>query len=298
MKQDIFVSNNLLFYNSKIIVPKSLRKDMLELIHAAHFGINKSKLRARQIFYWPHMSKDIENFINNCQTCQMNRPSNSKETLRCDTLPVRPWQYLHSDFLKYNKKYYLLIVDAYSHWLEVFPVKNKTASVVIEMCKTLFAQFGVPDIFYADNNPYNSTEFKKFSSEWNFDLVFSSPHHHQSNGFAEKYVDITKRMLKKMKSDNDLSGFLLEYRNTPLPSIGFSPSQILLSRLVKTKIPICEKNLESEVISPEIVTKRLQENSDKKIKNGKKERYLITVTIDLILFKICMEIRIEEIGNL
>lgn len=136
------------------------------------------------------MSTDIENFINNCEVCQINKPANKKETLKVHDLPDRSWQYLFSDFLEYNHKYYLLIVDSYSHWLEVIPVKNKTADVVINICKDIFSKFGIPDKFLADNNPYNSTKFKEFAKAWNFALEFSSPYHHQSNGLAEKYVDL------------------------------------------------------------------------------------------------------------
>lgn len=263
LKNDIYLSDNLLFYNTKIIVPKSLRNEMLNLIHEAHFGIQKSKLRARQIMFWPKMSSDIENFVNKCERCQLNRPCNQKESLRPHTLPERPWQFLYSDFLEHNNRNYLLIVDAYSHWLEVFLVPNKTASIVIDVCKDIFSKFGVPDKFFADNNPYNSFLFKEFAKSWNFELEFSSPHYHQSNGLAEKYVDITKRFLNKSKSANNLYEFLMQYRNTPLPNIGYTPAQLLLNRNVKTKLPITVTNLEPKIVDPKIVSHRLETNRDK-----------------------------------
>lgn len=42
LKNDIYLSNNLLFLGYKIIVPNQLRKQMLSLVHEAHFGIQKS----------------------------------------------------------------------------------------------------------------------------------------------------------------------------------------------------------------------------------------------------------------
>nr|CAI5828457.1 unnamed protein product [Callosobruchus analis] len=224
IKERIYLSNGLLFLDFKVIVPKSLKLEMLNLIHESHFGIEKSKLRARQIFYWPNMSKDIEDFINNCHICQMNQRSLQKETLMSHELPSRAWQFIHSDFFEYQRKNYLLFVDAYSSWIEVVQTKTKAANELITICKNKFQQFGIPDKMFADNNPYNSYGFKSFANEWNFDLVFSSPYHHQSNGLAERYVGIVKSMLKKAKDPADLPIFLMEYHATPLPKIKYSPS--------------------------------------------------------------------------
>lgn len=157
---------------------------MLALIHKPHFGITKSKMRARQLFYCPHLSVDIEEYISKCEPCQLHQRSNQKETLISHKLPERPFQYLSADFFELDSKNYFLMVDSYSNWIEVFQSNTKTANDVIKFCKQVFSRFGVPDIFYSDNVPFNSDLFKRFPSEWNFELVFSSPHHHQSNGLA------------------------------------------------------------------------------------------------------------------
>lgn len=76
---------------------------MIKLVHEPHFGITKSKARARQLFYWPYLSRDIENLIaNNCEKCQLYQRANQKETLINHELPTRPWQYIFSDFFEFN----------------------------------------------------------------------------------------------------------------------------------------------------------------------------------------------------
>lgn len=52
-KEDITFSNNLLFVGDRLIVPQSLKNDMLKLLHESHFGMTKTKLKAKQLFYWP-----------------------------------------------------------------------------------------------------------------------------------------------------------------------------------------------------------------------------------------------------
>ena len=71
-------------------------------------------------------------------------------------------------------------------------------------------------------------EYSKFAEEWGFAHVTSSPYHPQSNGLAEKSVQIIKRMLNKSKRDGQDSYLsLLELRNTRVDDIG-SPAQLLM----------------------------------------------------------------------
>ncbi|GFT48419.1 transposon Tf2-6 polyprotein [Nephila pilipes] len=60
IKTNLYIQEGLLFSNGKLIVSYSFRKDMLQLIHETHFGIEKCKKRAIEIMYWPGMNSDIE----------------------------------------------------------------------------------------------------------------------------------------------------------------------------------------------------------------------------------------------
>ena len=67
---------------------------------------------------------------------------------------------LHGTILNHM---FLVIIDAELKWIEVFPVQSSTAKITIQHLKTLFAQFGLPDIIAADNGPcFVSSEFEDF----------------------------------------------------------------------------------------------------------------------------------------
>ena len=66
-----------------------------------------------------------------------------------------------------------------------------------------------------------------------------------------------------MKSSDKLPNYLLEYRNTPLPNIGYSPSQLLLNRMVKAKLPIAVENLLPKIVENEHVKDILKEKCEK-----------------------------------
>lgn len=69
VRENLYVNEGLFFFNNKLVVPKSLRQEMLKLIHESHFGVVKCKARAREILYWPGMTKDIELVVRRCEVC-------------------------------------------------------------------------------------------------------------------------------------------------------------------------------------------------------------------------------------
>ena len=105
-----------------------------------------------------------------------------------------------------------------------------------------------------------------FSESWEFEHVTSSPGYAQSNGQAERTVQTVKNMLKKAQSGNgDPYIALLEYRNTPLEGIGFSPAQLLLGRRLKCKLPAS-----TTLLTPE---KRAQIHDNLKCRQIKQKSY-------------------------
>nr|CAI5857123.1 unnamed protein product [Callosobruchus analis] len=54
-------------------------------------------------------------------------------------------------------------------------------------------------------------------------------------------------MLKKAKDPSDLPIILMEYHAASLPKIKYSPSQLFLNRLIKTKIPSLEPILPNKL---------------------------------------------------
>lgn len=90
-QNNIFLENNLLFFDNRIMVPSSMRIKMLNLIHESHFGINKTVKRAKSLLYWPNMAQDIENVIVKCKICEKFQANNAKEKLISHELPDFPY---------------------------------------------------------------------------------------------------------------------------------------------------------------------------------------------------------------
>ncbi|CAG2256415.1 unnamed protein product [Mytilus edulis] len=121
---------------------------------------------------------------------------------------------------------------------EVHKLHGTTSTTVINKLKGTFSRLGIPETVVSDNGPqYSSQEFSEFANKWDFKHVTSSPHYPQSNGLAEKTVQTVKNMFNKCKKDGkDPYVALLEYRTTPL-DIGYTPSQLLMCRKLRSVLP-------------------------------------------------------------
>ncbi|XP_063955561.1 uncharacterized protein K02A2.6-like [Lytechinus pictus] len=230
------VEDELICKDARVIVPKSLRKKMIGKVHChAHQGIEKTKKLARDIMYWPGMSAQIADIVASCEICNTYKQNNANEPMIGHTKPDQPWQKVGSDILELNGKHHLILVDYYSSFFELCELKNMTTSTVIKHCKEHFARYGIPNEFVSDNGPcYASSEFKKFSQEYKFKHVTSSPGYPKSNGKAESAVKIAKNLLRK---SSDIHLALLQYRNTPLEGLDASPAQLLMGRRTRTPLP-------------------------------------------------------------
>ncbi|KAJ8335412.1 hypothetical protein SKAU_G00387540 [Synaphobranchus kaupii] len=73
IRSELSVVNGLLLRRNRIIIPVSMRQEMLSWIHEGHLGIDKCKRRAREAVYWPRINVDIEELISKCDTCLRHR---------------------------------------------------------------------------------------------------------------------------------------------------------------------------------------------------------------------------------
>lgn len=238
MKDELYVDDGIIFLNERILVPSKMQKQILSHLHGPHLGIEKTKSRARSLLFWPQINRDIENTIVNCKVCQKNRSANVREPMLAHEIPNLPYQKLGIDIMFFQGKDFLIINDYYSRYLEILPIRNKTANEVCEKLKNCFSTHGIPREIVADNVPFGSYVFRSFCLRNDIKLTTTSPTYPQSNGFAEKSVQISKNMFKKCKeSGTELWQALLEYRNTPLKECNASPVELLMSRQTRSLIP-------------------------------------------------------------
>ena len=185
-KEEITVCDDLLLRSDRLIVPDSLRGEMLSKIHSSHLGIGKCKRRARDVLFWPGMNQQITDMISKCNTCNTYRNAQAREPLKSHELPGRPWQKIAVDLFVLDKQDYVVIVDYYSKFFEVSHLPNSKSKTVINHIKPHLARYGIPEIIISDNGPeFSSHEFEELAKHYGFKHITSSPTYSQSNGLVE-----------------------------------------------------------------------------------------------------------------
>lgn len=259
MRDELYCVDGVIFRNKQVLIPKSLKKQMLNLIHDGHLGIDRCKRRAREVLFWPGIAKDIEDYVKRCKVCQENSNKPSKEPMVLVPIPDAPWNKIGTDIFEYGKKSYLILVDYYSGFIEVASLGNNTSSnAVVNVMRENFSRYGIPDTVISDNGPqFSCRNFKLFSIEWGFNHITSSPYYAQSNGKSERAVQTVKKILKKsIDSGSDFFLNLLSFRNTPRDNLN-SPAQLMMGRRLKCRLPVHPELLKQNVYDRELQHKNL-----------------------------------------
>ena len=111
-KEELCIIKGLILKGDRIVIPTSLRSEMLDRIHEGHLGVEKQKRLARTSMYWPNMN-DIDTKAQECIACQKYRPAQGKET-HMESEPMEsldPWEKVGTDLFHWNGQEYVLIVD-------------------------------------------------------------------------------------------------------------------------------------------------------------------------------------------
>jgi hypothetical protein len=74
-RSELSISQGLLLYCDRIVIPVLLRPETLESIHKGHLGLNKCRSRAQASVWWQGISNYIKSKVASCNFCQENRPS-------------------------------------------------------------------------------------------------------------------------------------------------------------------------------------------------------------------------------
>ena len=163
-RDEIATIDGLMFKGLKLIIPKKLRNEMLEIIHSSYLGIVKCKSRAREVLFWPSMNSDIEDKVSKCSVCALNQPQNPKEPLKPSEIPDRPWSKIGIDLFEFKGQHYLISVDYFSKWPEVNKLDNLSTKNVIEYMKGQFSRHGLIDVLVSDNGPqFANSQMRQFA---------------------------------------------------------------------------------------------------------------------------------------
>jgi hypothetical protein len=253
---ELSIENGCLLWGFRVVIPAALKEKLLSELHAEHMGIVSMKRIARGYLWWPCLDDELEALVQKCEVCQSMRNNPAAAPLHPWVYPSTVWERVHVDFAEKDKQFFLILVDSHSKWIEVFPMKTcTTAEKTIDVLRTCFARYGLPQVLVSDNGPqFISAAFETFMKMNGIVHKLVPPYNPSSNGAAERTVQIVKNALEKIVKDKkvdgtlkDISQFLFKYRITPQSTTGKSPAELFLKRVPRSRLSLLKPSLNKQV---------------------------------------------------
>ena len=189
----------LVLRGDRLVIPQSMRDDILRLAHEGQQGIVKTKNRLRAKEWWPKMDAAAKKLCRSCHGCQVVGELCAPEPMQCVEPPPGPWQDVMVDLMGPlpRGESLLVVVDYYSCFYEVGILRSRTVDKVIDFLGPVLTRYGHRFSVKSDNGPhFVSQVFKDFLVEYKIEHQTSPPLWSQVNGEVERQ---NRTLLKALK---------------------------------------------------------------------------------------------------
>ncbi len=272
-KDQLSTDQGCILWGSRVIIPPKYRERLLSELHEGHPGIVRMKALARGYLWWPGLDQDIQNLVSKCTPCELGRNQPPSAPLHPWSWATTPWERIHIDYAEIDKQHFLLIVDAHSKWVEIFPTHLTNAEKTINILRHLWASYGFPKELVSDNGPpFTSREFEEFLRKNGVRHVLSPPYHPATNGQAERVVQIFKKAWERLRAQSvaphmHLARFLLTYRNTPHTVTERTPAELFLKRQPRIRLTLLKPDTSAVVVKHQEQQKRAHDTPSRKLRS-------------------------------
>ena len=222
VKDELCVPGYLVLRGDRLVIPQSIRDEVLRLAHEGHQRIVKTKNCLRAKVWWPKMDAAAEKLCRSWHGCQVVGELCAPEPMQRVEPPTGPWQDVALDLMGPlpTGESLLVVVDYYSRFYEVGILRSTTVDKVIDFLGPVFTRYGYPFSVKSDNGPqFVSQVFKDFLVEHGIEHGTSPPLWPQANGEVERQNRTLLKALKVAQVEgkrwqDELQKFLLAYRST------------------------------------------------------------------------------------
>ena len=237
-------------------LPPDIR-DRLTRIHnskVGHWGLDICKRRIREQ-HRRQGGRDITDrmiseFIRQCPACQvMNRMKVQIKAHRFTCASYNPFEVLHLDHIgpltkdAHGNEYILVIIDAFSRWVELFPTKSTTALETASILLNHIGRFGSPEVIHTDQGPaFHNELVQELLRLCGIEQSFATAYSSEENGIVERANQEVLRHLRALLFDSRVHD-KWSFEQLPLvqrimntvekTSTGVTPAELVLSHSIR-----------------------------------------------------------------
>jgi hypothetical protein len=261
IKSNYVIKNNQLYRyidddkkELRWVVPKGARWQICKLNHddIGHFAFEKTFERIKKTYWFPHMRHFVKKYVKACLNCAYHNDNvNAKEGYLHPIEKIStPFHTLHIDHLgpfvrsKSGNMYLLVIVDAFTKYVFIKPVRDTKTRNVTKILDDVFYTFRIPSRIICDRgSSFTSHCFKQFCQDRQIKVVYNAVACPRANGQVERY---NRTILKSLSTQNhglnenvwDAAVGIVQWglNNTLQKSIGKTPAEVLFGVAMNCEI--------------------------------------------------------------
>ena len=229
------------------VIPPSMVPEILSEVHGSYMSGHPSQekmvLMVKRYAIWPTVSRDIKDFIRNCDVCDQERePNPANRTPRIPIEAQNVWDHVICDLISLPTgslgfHYVLVFIDVFSGYVKLFKLKDKNTIGVCRAFEDLTCTIGAPRLLTSDNGgEFESAMLKEMCQIKGAAKRTSVAYRPQSQGPVERFnrtliKDLKKRLIQYGHSwVTHLPYVEWSYNNTPRYNSKMTPYFLMFGR--------------------------------------------------------------------
>eukprot|EP00794_Sanderia_malayensis_P005772 gene5772-6477_t len=252
-------TEGILQWKSYPVIPEQLRSTVLRICHdhasSGHFGIDRTWTRLSNAYFWPNARHDVHNWVKSCHTCSsFNSPPQGYHKA-----PLQPIESserfqlvcydLAGPFIPASDNgntYALILVDHFTKWLEVIPLKDTRApTIALAIHNQWICRYGLMQRLHSDGAPnVDGCIMHEVCNILGIGKSKSSRLHPQGDGLSEAMVKQVKACIQKQVDihgrnwDTHLQAAAYAIRTSVNTSTNVTPAELVFGAKISTPIQL------------------------------------------------------------